>query len=300
MKKIAILPLLLILSSPCFAQITGEVDYKELGIRFEVPSGWVGQESDGVFIMGSNSVAGIILVTTHAHTSMTALENEARSGISEGSTKLSLQGSIKKINDHTIGGMYAGTMEGQAVKSYSLGMINPHGPGVTIMALTTPEMFSDQHVQLAKQVSESVRFSEPATAPIIDQWKEKFTNARLTYLESYSSSGSSYGGYSTGGGYSQREVIELCGQGYFNYNKRSSVSIDTGGAFGSSSSSGQGQGSWEVKLGADGGASLVLTFHDGEIYQYNLTYDQEGKTYLNGYRYFVTYGTSNNDGPNCY
>jgi hypothetical protein len=300
MKKIAILPLLLILSSPCFAQITGEVDYKELGIRFEVPSGWVGQESDGVFIMGSNSVAGIILVTTHAHTSLTALENDAKSGISEGSTTLKLDGSIEKINDNTLGALYAGTMEGQAVKSYSLGMINPHGSGVTIMALTTPEMFGDQHVQLAKQVSESVRFSEPATAPIIDQWKEKFTNARLTYLESYSSSGSSYGGYSTGGGYSQKEVIELCGQGYFNYNKRSSVSIDTGGAFGSSSSSGQGQGSWEVKLGADGGASLVLTFHDGEIYQYNLTYDQEGKTYLNGYRYFVTYGTSNNDGPNCY
>ena len=300
MKKLTFLPLLLILSAPCFPQITGEVDYKELGIRFEVPTGWVGQESGGVFVMGSNSVAGIILVTTHAHTSMAALETEAKAGISEGTTTLKLEGAIEKISDQTIGGYFSGTMEGQAVKSYSLGMINPHGSGVTIMALTTPEMFSDTHVQLAKQVSASIRFSEPVISPVIDQWKEKFNNARLTYMESYSSSGSSYGGYSTGGGYSQKEVIDLCGQGYFNYNKRSSVSIDTGGAFGSSSSSGQGQGSWEVKAGIDGGESLVLTFHDGEIYQYNLTYDQEGKTYLNGYRYFVTYGTTTNDGPNCY
>ena len=46
---------------------------------------------------------------------------------------------------------------------------------------------------------------------------------------------------------------------------------------------------------------LQLTFYSGEIYEYVLT-EQDGKTYLDGYRYFRTYANSSVDSgrPNCF
>lgn len=76
------------------------------------------------------------------------------------------------------------------------------------------------------------------------------------------------------------------------------MSIDTGGAFGSSSDRGQGSGTWKVLSGSQNQTVLQLSFHSGELYEYRVVIDEEGKTYLNDERYFRTY-----DGeyaPNCY
>ena len=98
--------------------------------------------------------------------------------------------------------------------------------------------------------------------------------------------------YSTGGGYSDKEIIDLCSQGFFKFYSSSMMSADTGGASANSNSRDQGAGSWKIT----NGNVLELSFHNGEIKQYALTSD-EGKTMLNGYRYYCTYGTVTDDGP---
>jgi hypothetical protein len=117
-------------------------------------------------------------------------------------------------------------------------------------------------------------------------------------MESYYSSGPTVGDgeYATGGGYSNKEVIDLCAAGYFTKNSRSSVSVDTGGAFGNSSGGGAGAGTWKVVANAAGEPVLKLIYHSGESEEYVLSY-QDGKTYLNGYRYYRTYDGEN--APDC-
>ncbi len=118
-------------------------------------------------------------------------------------------------------------------------------------------------------------------------------------MNSYYSSGGSYGGYSTGGGYSDKEIIDLCAQGYFNFSSSNSMSFDTGGGFGSSNSSDKGAGKWIVVNDAQGQDILELTYYNGKVQNYTLTVDGT-KTMLNGYRYFRTYGTVADDGPDCF
>lgn len=168
------------------------------------------------------------------------------------------------------------------------------------MAAATPEQFTGTHKQLAVQLANSIHFYKPETPSVVEEWKQTLQNSRLTYMDSYSSNSGSYGGYSTGGGYSSEIQIHLCGQGYFKYKSSSSTSIDTGGAFGSSSDSGRGNGTWEVVANAQGSATLRLNFNNGEVYEYTLDY-QDKKTLLNGKRYFRTYGTAGaDDGPECF
>ena len=297
------LPLIFIITAftSSLAQTTGEVNFETLGIRFTIPDGWVGQEVDGGYVIGSNTEPGFAFLTLHQYTSVAQLTQEALRCINEQNrTSLNLSGDVENLSGRSIGAEYSGTLEGQAVKAYVVGLVNPLGNGVTILAATTPEQYSATHKQLALQLANSTQFYQPETPPVVKEWKQTLQNSRLTYMDSYQSSSGSYGGYSTGGGYSSKVLIHLCGQGYCKYQSNSSMSVDTGGAFGSSADSGQGNGTWEVVGNTQGGASLRLNFHNGEVYEYALEYKDE-KTFLNGSRYFRTYGTAGvDDGPECF
>lgn len=280
--------------SVVLGQSTGVVEYKHLGIQFTIPNGWVGQEVAGGYLIGSQTEPGFAFITTHEAKTLEEIRSQAEQGIiDENGTNLMLSGTLEKISGNSIGSDFEGTLEGQPVTAYILGMLNTTGYGLLIMAATSPEQYSAFYKQLALQIANSVIFSKPEALPVAEQWKQKFSNARLTYMDSYHSSGPSYDGYSTGGGYSSQTQIHLCAQGYFKYKSSSSMSIDTGGAFGSSSDNNSGDGTWEITSNIQGEAVLKLNFHNGETHQYTLAY-QDNKTYLNGDRYFVTYG---NDSP---
>ena len=59
-------------------------------------------------------------------------------------------------------------------------------------------------------------------------------------------------------------------------------------------------GNWKVIARGDQG-TLILNFDDGNIAEYNLTFEGE-KTFLNGNRFFRTYKDSNVEGtqPDCF
>lgn len=285
--KTFLFALLFALPLPALAQTTGEVDLKYLGIRFAIPEGWVGQEVDGGYLLGSHTKPGLVLLTLHELKSVEALRSNAAQGIYEQGIMLQPAGAVQPVGQHGVGGEFAGTINGEQVKAYIIGLVNPHGSGVSIMAATTPAQYSAEHSKLALAVADSMQFSKPETGPIVEQWKQALGNRRLTYMDSYYSSGPSYDGYSTGGGYSSKTVIDLCAAGHFQHSSRSSVSVDTGGAFGSSAGSGGGAGRWEVAGGPQGTAVLVLSFHDGNRQEYTLDY-QDDKTLLNGKRWFRT------------
>ncbi|MGK7394417.1 MAG: hypothetical protein ACNS62_07580 [Candidatus Cyclobacteriaceae bacterium M3_2C_046] len=283
------------------AQNTGKVDYKYLGISFQIPDGWIGQEAGEGYLVGSNTVSGFAYIIPHQEKSLEALKQQAQQGIQDNNgTALRLAGELKTSGSNAIAAEFSGTLEWQPVKAYLIGMVNPHGQGITIMAAASPADYNQAHQDLAQQLAGSMSFYQPEQSQAVAEWRQTLNNAKLTYMDSYYSSGSSYGGYSTGGGYSDKVEIHLCSQGFFKYVSSSSMSIDTGGAFGNSSGSNQGDGTWEVAGNAGGEAVLQLKFMNGEVHEYTLTYENKG-TYLNGKRYYRTYASEGADyAPDCW
>ncbi len=104
--------------------------------------------------------------------------------------------------------------------------------------------------------------------------------------------------YTSGGGSNSEEIIHLCAAGHFNFSSSSFISVDASGSSAYSNNEGGGSGTWTVIGNANGEPVLQLKFNDGKINEYIIT-ESDSKTFLNGYRYFRTYGTTTDDGPNC-
>lgn len=268
------------------AQQTGRIDYKLLGIAFTIPQGWVGQETEGAFVIGSQTTPGMIVLTTHESKTMEQLKMEARQPMNDGQgTNLSITGELDNLGSNAIGGELTGTMQYQTIKGYAIGVINPHGQGVIILTASLPAQYSDALKEAAIKVKNSLQFREPETGPIIAQWKSQVGGRRLTYMDSYYSPSYTDGGIS--GGYSSETIIELCNSGDFYHSAKSDVSASGAGVSALGYSNGQGQGKWEIKVNAAGGPILQLNFYNGEVYTYDLTF-QDKYLHMNGRKYFRT------------
>ena len=127
---------------------------------------------------------------------------------------------------------------------------------------------------------------------LVGAWRDKLNHSSLHYLESYSSGLS--------GGSSARTKIDLCPNGGFRYFSQSSVSIDVGGASGSSAGRRTGDGKWQVLATNQGGAKLILHFSDGDTWEFELSSNADDHTFLNGRRYLrILAGDPNGYGPDC-
>ncbi|MEM6377475.1 MAG: hypothetical protein AAF705_04625 [Bacteroidota bacterium] len=280
-----------------FAQQTGKVDYKTLGVSFTIPQGYVGQEVNGVYLIGHNTIPGVMLVTTGDAQTIDQIKQEARLGIvDQQGTNLQLNSDFETINSKAIGAEFAGTAEYQAAKAYVVGLLNPYGQGMTIAYMTLENMYTPEHKAAAIKLAKSVQFRKPEYGPIVKEWKEKLNGVRLTYMSSYTSIDYSNPNFTSGGGYSSKTVIDLCPQGYFTFNGSSNFNVDTPGVTAGSNGSNKGAGNWKVIGNIEGQAVLQLNFNDGNINEYVLTMDGN-KTMLNGSRYFRTWTGEN--APYC-
>lgn len=279
-----------------WTQITGKVNYEKLGLSFEIPSGWKGQEGDGIVILGSDVIPGLVLLSTHTYNKQELIQ-EAQKGINEGNgTLLKLSGNLENLSPHAIGGEFSGTLEWQQAKAYVIGVENPYsGPGVMIMAATLSNVYSAEHEKVCKQIFNSLQFAKIDRSKELAEWKQWLSNVRLTYMNSHYSSNYTDGGIS--GGYSSERKIDLCAKGYFNYRSNNDMTISGSGVSGYNSGNSAGDGTWKVIIGTSGEPTLILNFQNGEEYSYRLQYTDQ-KLYMNGDRYFRT--TEGEYAPNCY
>lgn len=294
MKSLIYVFCLLAYSQVAYPQLYGHQNYPQLGLAFDIPEGWVGQEGDGMILLGSNTIPGFVMIATHQYNKQ-QLTDEARNGImEEGGTSLKLVGELKNYAQNAIGGNFTGTLEGQPAKAYVIGVANPQAYGVTIMAATLKNSFTDEHQRACQEIYRSLKFSDVNLKKGLIEWKEWLSDSRLTYMNSYSSNSYVSGGLSAGS--STKKTIDLCKKGYFKFNGSSSATISGSNATMLNHGSDQGQGDWDLVLGEAGGYVLVLAYNDGTKVEYNLTYEDD-KLYLNGTRYFVT--SEGEYAPNC-
>ncbi len=112
----------------------------------------------------------------------------------------------------------------------------------------------------------------------MQEWVSFLAGSKLTRMSSYSSG--------SAGRYSARTDIYLCSDRSFLMRDESSVSVDVGGAFGSSGGTGNGRGRWYAITNGQV-VGLVLEFDNGDTQEFRMEYENE-RTYANGERVFVT------------
>ena len=269
------------------SQQSGIVNYAQLGISFEIPDGWIGQETGDYFLMQSNATPGFILMMIEEYSSIDEMKSDIKMGYKEGfSTNLTPVGSISLLDDNTLVGEYSGKVEGEPAKAYLTGTINPHGSDVIVLAITSSDLYSKKYKQLALSLEKSLQFKSPLKAEVSNDWMTMLSGVRLTYMDSYSSTS---GGIS--GGYSNEIKIDLCQAGYFNYYGNNSMTIGSDVSSGYSGGNTQGNGKWAIE-----GDKLKLSFNNGKVWEYILSISDE-KLYLDNDRYFRTW--SGEFAPDC-
>ncbi|MEM7657611.1 MAG: hypothetical protein AAF399_15875 [Bacteroidota bacterium] len=286
MKFPLLLLAFLLLGIPLHAQLSGTVNYEHLGIRFQIPAGWVGQETEEGILMGHNSIPGLVLMVLHEYPDMKTLKREAMAGINEGNgTFLNPASHIEVLDGSSIAAEYAGTIEWQPAQAFGVGMLNPHGSGMSIFALTSQEAYDNSYRQLVLQIKNSVHFSKLDIADMVNQWKPFLSGNRLTYMDSYYSPSGTVGGVS--GGYSSKRIIELCRDGGFYFQSNNEMTISGDNVSGYNSGGGEGHGTWTISASPDGSPILRLDFFNGERYEYSLSAPGEA-LHLDGTRNYRT------------
>ena len=112
--------------------------------------------------------------------------------------------------------------------------------------------------------------------PLGREWSQGLAGRKLTRISSYSSGDA--------GGYSAREELTLCSNGEYLYRGNSSVSVDVGGASGSSGGASGDTGRWRV-VTQGRAAGLELRAQNGQVtlvrldFQDNLVHIDGGKVY---------------------
>ncbi len=112
--------------------------------------------------------------------------------------------------------------------------------------------------------------------PLGREWSQGLAGRKLTRLDSYSSGNA--------GGYSFEEELTLCSSGEYLYRRNSSVSVDVGGASGSSGGASGETGRWRVVTQGQV-AGLELRAQNGQVtlvrldFQDNLVHIDGGKVY---------------------
>lgn len=110
------------------------------------------------------------------------------------------------------------------------------------------------------------------------EWAEFLAGKKATQMSSYSSG--------SAGGYSSRTDVHLCASGQFALSGNSMVSVDVGGASGYNGGNSQGSGTWRI-ITEGQVAGIELRYANGGVEQYRLDF-QDGATYVNGERWYVT------------
>jgi hypothetical protein len=272
-------------------QLTGEQQDTGSGFGFTIPDGWVGAASTDGYVLGHTTVPGMILIAPKPHADLATVQIGA---------------------DSTVTVVQAGTVQGTPVKVMASARLNPFGGNTAnLMAFASVHEFGPALENALRSVQASVRYSarsgpskgtgpDAATGQVSDPgddgidmlWKERLSGTRLTYMESYNSPSSTEGVIS--GGYSVQERIDLCAEGHFKTGSRSEHTISGADVSGYSSGSDAGEGTWKALHTSDGSSVLRLGFNNGRVVDHRLEW-QDGKTYLNGVRWYRT--SLANDGP---
>jgi len=234
------------------------------GYSFEKPEGWKYRKDVGGAMLGHDSIAGVILVYPHQFNSLNALQLQMRQGVQEGINSLQPASDPVPFGKNGFIVDYTGFWGYEKAKAKGIGTLSPSGnDGAIVVALTTPQMFSEQLIDTAVKIAESIHYSRDDNANLkqhfVGKWSTSSKNSEShlylypdgTYLNTESSS------------YSNSD-------------------ISLGATWGTAGDNSR-RGYWKVR-GTLSKGRLITTDSNGEnyVYEYNV-HTEHGQEYRNEY-----------------
>ncbi len=241
------------------------------GFKFVPPAGWAFQKTASGIMLGSNTVAGLIVVFPHSATSMQQMQQEMMQGIHEEGTALSVAGKPVAVAGNALAVDYTGEVNQQQAKAKGYGVLSPNGGGAYILAITTPDKMGKDLTSAAETIGRNMQYikagSGAGSSDLIrffaDTWITTTTNTSTavylyadgTYSDHYEAS---YSGNMTDGGGNNT------------------------GNWGNANQQG-GRGRWSVQGNKDQG-KIIMVSAGGERYEYTYQVHVE-----NGQKYYSEY-----------
>jgi len=231
-------------------------------------------------MLGHHSITGLMVLTENQATSAQQLKHLAMQGLSDAGIQLTPTGDFQIVGKTRVEGFYQGSFNGAEVKVYAIGLINGLGNGMNIIIITETDKFTQVHQQEANKLATSVKFFQSKDSTPTSNWKQKIVGTQLKYM--HTSGSSDFGGGYTG--VSDKTFIELCSNGNFYYYSSSQGSYDGSGGSGYSGNTNNNNGAYKISS-ISNQSYLSLSFTSGEVYEYQLSTNQQGNILLDGDRY---------------
>jgi hypothetical protein len=254
------------------------------GIHFDPPPGWKYRKGEGVYIMGHDTIPGMILIMPHPYKNL----QEARAAAAEPlyqaeDGQLMVTGEVRQISDGLMAADYGGIIQGKQARGHVVCVLSPYGGGVLILAGNDAASYSQRYATMAEDLARGMTFTKPAATPEVQQWNARLRGHRLAYLTSGGDTnavdGSAYS-------WSDRKNVYLCSNGTFQAEGGFSGSIGTPGSTGiATNGTGPLAGQWKVTTIA-GMPVLEFDLQNGETATFKLS-AQGSKTFLDGKRWMV-------------
>lgn len=164
-----------------------------------------------------------------------------------------------------------GFIEQSRVKGVLGAYVGDNGQGFIILLAATPEAWP-QIKSRVDTILNSIDFISYNSGQDIGKWKQYLTGMRLTYRSTY-------------GGRSSREDYYLCSDGSFQQSGGTSNYSAGGGISVYGQTKNRNTGKWRIEP-IHGKAHIIFKYHGGAV-ETVLLEDRNGKTLLNGLRYFI-------------
>ena len=213
------------------------------------------------------------MIMPHEYTSLNEMYKASTQGIQAEGIQLTPTSGIQKYGGNGLIANYNGAIQGQLVQAHAIGLISPHGGGLTMLIAVRRDLYTNDYLTTVQSIASSVVFSKPKVSPIAGQWKTRINGKRLLYMR-------------TANGFSDKITIDLCSNGNFGYNSNGS-GMSGGSTVLTYASQDGGQGNWKI-ISRGQIPFLVLNYNTGELAEYRLANGaSNGQIQLDGRRYFV-------------
>jgi len=134
----------------------------QMGISFVPPSGWIAQKQGEVFLLGSNTHKGFILIQPHSFSGLKQMAEEAGQGIVEEDSGIRLMpaSKLQAFGSNGLSGDFEGIVQGRQAKAFAIGLLSPKGGGVTILAAVESGSYTKDYPGFVRSIASGLKFVE--------------------------------------------------------------------------------------------------------------------------------------------
>jgi hypothetical protein len=252
----------------------------EEGFSLDLEGGFqLGKQQAGYYLLGSRTIAGLILVRAMPGLTAAELNETLRSGYSDPTVQLTPEGPVTELPFQGGFGKLAevrgSLLEGE-VEGLLAGYLREGGGGLLLFAVTSPEQWPELN-PAAEQMARSVRLFVPDPQELIRLWTERLAGFKLVRTPGANETRAPRQDHTGTNAY------YVCSDGAFLFEQGAGPAQSEDQP--PDSAADAVAGAWEIvptRLRVD----LILRFENGKSESYRLSRIDE-ETYLDEQRYFV-------------